>query len=307
MKLNSLISFILITYVFCISCEKLQKSDPFSQVLNIIETNSIRLDSISWEEIKSNAIHDIRVKKKDTTIVIQDLLKQLGDNHSFYISKNKANNLNNSQQTKIEYLLIDSEIGYLNIPSFIGNNEAACRFSYTIIEKVKLLDNVGVKHWIIDLRNNDGGNMWPMLLGLSPLFDSEIAGYFMHRKYMLSWQIKNGSVLQEDQIIMYNSEPYYLKNNRSKIAILVNTKTCSSGEAVAISFTGMENVKLIGTKTCGLTTGNSVFKLDDRSVFGLTTSIFADRNKTRYGKAIIPDIETSQPLEVAVEWIKGTN
>jgi len=306
MKLNSLIQLIPVMYVFCISCEKPQKNDTFSQVLKIIETNSIRLDSINWEEIKSDAIHKTRLRKKDISIEINEILKKLGDNHSFHMSKNKADNLSNSKQTKIGFSLLDNEIGYLNIPSYIGNNHTSCKFSYTILEKIKLLDEIGVKNWVIDLRDNDGGNMWPMLLGLSPLFDNDIAGYFIHRKYTLSWLIKNGSVLNEDQIIMYHSEPYYLKNNRLKIAVLINRKTCSSGEAVAISFIGMKNVKLIGTETCGLTTGNSIFTLNDGSVLGLTTSIFADRNKKKYGKTITPDIQTSQPLEVAMQWIKGT-
>ena len=45
---------------------------------------------------------------------------------------------------------------------------------------IKSLDsNYNIKYWIIDLRENWGGDMYPMIAGLAPIIGEGTYGYFV--------------------------------------------------------------------------------------------------------------------------------
>ncbi|WP_430411673.1 S41 family peptidase [Kordia sp.] len=299
---------IFLSFLF-VNCTNDSNKVYLTEALEIIESNSIVVSGIDWEKIKTKAYETLEDKESTEDIheIIKDVLKQLGDNHSTFISPSKKNNIanNNNRAIAINHKLIENNIGYINIPSFSGNGRLSIQFSKRIIEKITLLDDSNVQNWIIDLRGNTGGNMWPMLLGLSPLLEEGVAGYFIQKKDTLSWSLENGKVLEGNKTRLKFAKPYQLKTKKKAIAILVSNKTCSSAEAVVISFMSRPNVKIIGTETCGLTTSNSVFHLKDGSLLVLTTSVFADRNKNIFGKKIQPDISSNKPLEEALIWMNN--
>ena len=90
------------------------------------------------------------------------------------------------------------------------------------------------------------------------------------------------------------------------MAVLTDTLTASSGEAVAVAFKARKHTRSFGAGTCGVSTGRSRFYLSDGSVIYLTTAVFADRRLVRYGHFIAPD-EPLKPAEVvpqAIRWIR---
>ena len=87
-----------------------------------------------------------------------------------------------------------------------------------------------------------------------------------------------------------------LDENRK--VILIGSKTGSSGEAIALIFKKLPNISLFGEDSYGLTTGNSVYNMSDGAKLALTTTIFADRTKEKYGNKIKPDIYRSDPKEL---------
>ena len=104
----------------------------------------------------------------------------------------------------------------------------------------------------------------------------------------------------------------------AKVAVLIDSLTASSGEAVAVSFKGRGNTKFFGKPSCGKSTGNQSFVLSNDAMLVLTTSVFADRNKNKYGGKIQPDVvvENSQIINnkendiviiTAAEWIKDNS
>ena len=48
-----------------------------------------------------------------------------------------------------------------------------------IQDQIKIMDHPYNIGWIVDLRGNGGGNMWPMLAGIGPILGEGIAGYFI--------------------------------------------------------------------------------------------------------------------------------
>lgn len=298
---------ILLTLLYFTSCNSSKKYT--NEALDIIETNSIMKDSINWKEFRSNVNYVGRDDKTldDAYSTIGYALIRLHDNHSSLLLKADRKAILSPTRKSPEIISeYANEIGYLKIPGFTGNDSLSFEFAKQLQTKVKELDSKNIKGWIIDLRNNNGGNMWPMLLGIGPILGEGIAGYFIDaKKDYWKWAYSYGQVCCGDNTLMKLDSSFHLKNTNKKIAVLINNGTMSSGEAIAVAFKGIPHVLFFGDDTHGLTTGNKGFILSDSSMILLTTTIFADRNKKIYGKSLSPDVyELNQdPKKTAIVWI----
>jgi len=202
-----------------------------------------------------------------------------------------------SEAPEIRSEIMMACLGYIEIPSFSGNEKAAEKFVGNIQRAIKRLDAHALKGWIIDLRVNEGGNMWPMLAGLSSLLNSDTLGYFRKADGSLkSWVATSRGVHLDTELIQAIKKPLSLSNQNKPVSVLIGGKTKSSGEALAIAFVGQEKALLYGQKTYGLSTANSGFELEDGAMLFITTSVFVDRNKRDYGFSVEPNVTSEQPL-----------
>jgi C-terminal processing protease CtpA/Prc len=161
--------------------------------------------------------------------------------------------------------------------------------------------------WIIDLRNNTGGNMWPMLAGLKPFLGDEPLGAFISREGT-SPPWKAGQAVDVEP-------PGSLRRlERAWAAVLTGPRTASSGEAVTISFKGRVRTRSFGQPTAGLSSANQAFQLPDGAAIILTVSIEADRTGKQYGEKVDPDeviaalapgaSEPDAALNAATAWLR---
>jgi len=66
--------------------------------------------------------------------------------------------------------LNDLNIAYLVVPHFSPEDDVdGVQFETRLQQLIAALDQQHPRGWIIDLRGNGGGNIWPMLAGLGPL------------------------------------------------------------------------------------------------------------------------------------------
>jgi C-terminal processing protease CtpA/Prc len=158
----------------------------------------------------------------------------------------------------------------------------------------------GVNKWIIDLRNNTGGNCWPMLAGLGALLGNGVHGYFISSNEKIPISYSNGSIMQGKHARCILSDPYTLQAGTQNIVVLTGPNTSSAGEIVALAFKGMDKTYLFGEPTAGLTTANATYKLSDGSILVLTVCKEADRNGNIQEGRILPDkfVLTSGPKDV---------
>ena len=171
--------------------------------------------------------------------------------------------------------------------------------------KNKKLDSENnIKGWVVDLRKNTGGNMYPMIAGLGSLVGEGNLGYFVAKNRKDTWKYENGKMGSYQYTI-----PPKINSSDKKIAILIGKKTRSSGEATAIAFIGKNNVKLFGQPSGGFTSANRSFRLSDGKSIALAVSFEMDRTGKEYRSEIIPDV-IIQPdankdldLETAQKWI----
>ena len=281
-----------------------------------MENSSINRYKIDWANFRKDVfavVSPTAQSIRDTYAGIGKALALLGDNHSFYTSPSGYTISGNlsivAQFENIGTPVIPSDIGYVLISPFSGASvDAEIAFAKQIQDKIMQQDHPDLKGWIVDLRNNTGGNMWPMLAGIGPILGDGIAGYFVSADgSAVSWAFQNGaSVYGGSTQVTKLDDSYNLLVSNPKVAVLLNGAVASSGEAIAVSFIGRGNTKSFGSATLGLSTGNAGFVLSDNAVLNLTTSYFADRSRNLYGGIIEPDMASSLAtiIDDAIAWIR---
>jgi len=282
----------------------------------IIRENSIVSDSLNWEEInKDIAFLSSNMKTKSDARPVLDYvvnkLKEKGDFHSFLMNPNISRSYGNQkyEAPQPESKTIDGKIGYISVPGFSGSGPESYQFANKIQQLIRQLDSANqIKGWIVDLRSNTGGNMYPMISGLSPLLQNGTLGYFVNPKNNLKekWQIQDGAISSGNQVIMKIGDSYHLKNNNLKIAVLIGPSTASSGEMTTISFIGNPNTKLFGQPSAGFTTANKGFMLSKELMIQLAVSYVSDRNGKEYLRTIAPEVvvdEKDDILKIASQWL----
>ncbi|WP_270337483.1 S41 family peptidase [Lactococcus petauri] len=140
---------------------------------------------------------------------------------------------------------------------------------------------------IVDLRGNRGGDLSPMVLGLSPLLpDGTLFNYVDKSSHSKPVELQNGEINSGGSSTKISDNK---KIKKAPIAVLIDNNTGSSGELTALCFEGIPNVKFFGSDSAGYT---SVF-VKDR-----TNNIYKNF-------PISPDIQTNNAKSSAIEWIKS--
>src|SRR5437667_3564441 len=149
--------------------------------------------------------------------------------------------------------------------------------------------------WLIDLRGNGGGNMWPMLAGIGAVLGEADLGTFESGSGDREpWFYKAGkagsrSPQGRDEIATELKQPPFALPELPWAAVLFDRGTGSSGEAVAISFAGRGRERSFGEHTAGFSTENQMYPLSDEAQLFLCVGIEADRTGHRYLDGIDPD------------------
>jgi len=296
------------------------------EVFKIVEKHSIKKDSVDFKQIKKLVYKKLKSTDsiEDCYPLIESILIELKDHHSIFMPKEQVVNWESTSKTKsvnelitFRSKLLNKDIGYIFMRGFSsGDSISIQKYADSLQHEIKLIDNKNIKGWIVDLRENSGGNCWPMLTGLGPILGNGICGYFIYNNgEKSSWFYKNGeSGVNSSTITKVSKKPYKLINEQNPIAVLTSPRTGSSGEIVTTAFHNKKNTRSFGKSTAGLTTGNAQFKLRDGSIIFLTTSIYADREGIVFGGKINPDETINAPyiavglngdpvIKRAIEWI----
>ena len=278
------------------------------EVLTLLKEKSINKHEINWHEFNNDVFHFAQNSQtiEDTYPAINYAVNNLKDNHSyFYPVTRDSDDIDEKPLPLPKDEITPSDIGYVRLPFCIGDEEQTLVYIQSVADKISNQNNEKIKGWIIDLRDNFGGNMWPMMAAVGSVLYTGTQGYFFDADNKATeWHYENGRVYADNAMRAENKNIVSLYG-KDKIAVLVNGQTASSGEAMAVLFKGYSTVSLFGTPTFGVSTGCEPFIFSDGSRINLATSVFTDRNKEKYGGAIMPDIpcSESETLSKAIEWI----
>ena len=288
-------------------------SEYLTETLDLLENKSINKNKIDWDEFRIDVFKKAQNSKniKDSYSAISYAISKLNDNHSYFkpIAESEANPENKPLPVLPDEITPD-DIGYIRIPFCIGTENEYNDYISTIRTKIEEQSQIELKGWIVDLRGNFGGNMWPMLISIEPLIGNGTFGYFVDaNNNSEAWKIIDGKAYIEDELIMETKISSKQDLSNQFLAVLTDNQTASSGEAIAVAFKFRQNSKSFGKPTFGVSTGCVSHELSDGSIINLAESLFADREMTKYGSSIIPDfeVEENQALKAGIDWIYKMN
>ena len=292
------------------------------EALDIMEDNSLNRLTVDWDEMRALAVRlaGSAQTPADIHAVIVYLLPTVGGQHSRFLDPQEAAQLEQgtlAAEAPPRAKLLLSRLGYVAIQSFLNTNpEQGVKYATQAQQLIRDVDAHSPCGWIVDLRNNPGGNMYPMLAGLGPILGEGVAGKFVDPEgHESEWSYRDGKSLSGSEVVtQVNGEPYRLKAESAPVAVLIGFNTVSSGEAIAISFRGRPNTRSFGSPTAGYTTANAGFSLGDGAMILLTSAVEADRNGQVYGSYIEPDepiddksefaiIEEETIPQLAIDWL----
>ncbi|WP_348637653.1 S41 family peptidase [Minwuia sp. IMCC3077] len=171
----------------------------------------------------------------------------------------------------------EGNVAYIRISSFSEQTESGLRSSMRKL-KEELGDNIeGV---ILDLRNNPGG-----------LLDQAIAvsDAFLDRGEIVSTRARDVSAIER-----YNAKPGDLASGLPVI-VLINGGSASASEIVAGALQDHKRAILMGTKSFGKGSVQSIMQLGGGNQLKLTTArYYTPSGNSIQAKGIVPDIDVPQ-------------
>jgi carboxyl-terminal processing protease len=175
-----------------------------------------------------------------------------------------------------EAKILDSGVGYIRLVEFRENTPADLELT---LEKLK---KEGLKAIILDLRNNPG---W--LLDIA----ARVSAMFIEKGKLVVYT-KGRKENQSMEFLARESNNYL----DIPMVVLVNNGSASGSEIVAGCLQDYKRAIILGTKTFGKGSVQTVIPLSDGSALRLTTSkYFTPLGRVIHGEGITPDVVVEQP------------
>ena len=291
-----------------------------ASALDIVKENSINWYRIDWDVLEIEAYDRAREAQTpaDTYETIRFVLRKLGDHHSFFmtpdqVARHHRATVGDNPTPRGE--LLKGKLGLVILPGFVSMDpEQLSKYAANVQHIISEIDAKNPCGWVVDLRENTGGNMWPMLAGVGPILGEGHAGAFVDPEgEVMWWSYVDGKALLDDTVMVEVDGPAYeLQESSPPVAVLTSDYTASSGEAIVVAFRGRSNTRSFGSGTAGVSTANHGYELSDGAMILLTVSAFADRTGQTYGGVITPDELVSRlgsgsdsVLRAAVHWLSN--
>jgi len=309
--------FLLLTFTFF---KDVKGQFPVSVdiVYDFIKSNSIHRQQVDWGRMDQQfggLLSDAR-NLNDTMEAFVHVLKALDDVHSqlylnnqYYgywrpVDESNSQRLTelvkkaNSTTGIIKDTFLEEGYAYLRVPGFQANGYVEVNlYAKALRDTIDYYGRLGAKGFILDLRLNMGGNMYPMLSGLGCLLGDGEIGYEVDLSDTIvrTWSIQQGNFVQND-FPLTNLEPTSRKDmDEMPLVMLIGPVTASSGSNTAIAFKGRKNLIFIGEPTAnGYTTSNGYFQFAPNFFMNFAVAYVADRNMRLYPNDVEPDVLISE-------------
>lgn len=311
------------------------------ETLWYLERYSIRSEKVDWPKIRHESFEMIEgvQTSKDTYWAIHHAIVELGDKHTQLLLPDwrsepvDTSNLSSDRRLVLDTLIPDgrltkSNVGYIMMPRFDGVGSGSIFFLQTAekkayVDRVRdLLHEIDEHHpcgWIIDLRRNPGGNVWPMLDALAPLigegrvFSMEMPQFGRRSDtWIIAGRASSGAPMFGG-LGLIGPSPLKINSSNAPVAILIGPFTASSGEALLVSFLGRPNTRTFGQPTYGAPTATQGVSLPDGAELIIGIGRDVDRTGQTYEDKIEPDEQVtgmdnddeSAAIVAASRWVRS--
>jgi len=175
---------------------------------------------------------------------------------------------------------VENDVGYLKVTSFTEKTEDDLRAAIEDIRKQ--VSDEKLKGYVLDLRLNPGG-----------LLDQAVAvsDSFLERGEIVSTRGR-----EPDDIARFSSQPGDLTDGKPMV-VLINGGSASASEIVAGALQDHRRATLLGTRSFGKGSVQTIIPLGENGALRLTTALYyTPSGQSIQGKGITPDIKVEQPL-----------
>jgi len=263
------------------------------KAVRIMDKHGIFAEGAEWTSAQKAALAAKPGSLEEAQDVIREALKVAGGKHSFLKTGESVAADAAAEWPAPSVSILEDGIAFVVLPPFSGGHSEGINYALTALEGVP--DDVrGV---IIDLRDNTGGNMYPMIAAVHRFIVDDDILRFRTRK-RTQW-VQLPFVLQSVGISR-------MAHIGCPVALLTNEWTASSGEAVLLCFRGLDYARSFGLPTAGYASANTPFTLSDGAQLVLTTGCDVARTGEVFcDNPIQPDVLTETPLEAALDWLRS--
>jgi carboxyl-terminal processing protease len=171
----------------------------------------------------------------------------------------------------IKYSIVDN-IGYIRLIQFSND------ISGQIVDAIKILNDEGAEGYILDVRNNPGGLLTEAI---------KVSSIFLPAKTSVVYTMDRAKNKKD-----YNATLFTHKELKKQIIILTNGGSASASEILTGAMQDNERALIMGEKTYGKASVQSVIPLSDGSAIKLTTAkYFTPNGRKIHDIGIAPDVE----------------
>lgn len=290
--------------------------DYLEEAIEALQEGHVNRERLDWAATEAEAFRmsDGARTPAETYPAIRHVIAKLGEKHTVFEPPAPPRGTAvpptpKAPRPQPEARLVDGRYGYLRVTQVVGSREDGTGYAATLRNGIRSLDARGACGWIVDVRANSGGNVWPMidgvgaLLGEPPFLIFDVPG--QGRFEVL---FKEGVAYQKGGLRPYTVDNYApLRNPQAPVAILIDGGSASSAEALVVAFGGRPHVRRFGERTADYITVNNPVRLSDGAQIYMTVGWNMDRTGKRYEKAIEPDervaAKGTAPLVAATRWL----
>ena len=266
--------------------------------VRLLDKQALYANTPEWRETKKEILTEAKTlaTMDEAHAVVAKAANVAGGKHSNLVAP--VEDTTSYDEVAPAVKMLEGGIAYIALPAHSGVKVLDSLYVHTVLDFLQV--NQGANGVVLDLRDNTGGNMYPMIASVSPLLPNGTVISFKSRKRTtpipLDYVMREAR-LQGDISKFPSTTP---------VAILTNEWTGSSGEATLLCFKGLDNVRTFGVPTAGYASSNMTHRLADGYMLLITTSCDVARTGEVFCEdAIVPDVVTETPLEEAIGWIES--
>lgn len=290
------------------------------EVYNILSTQCIYRDSV---DLKEAYLHSLELTAEATSTGdcyegVAYMMDRLSDGRGEFLDPSTSRRWLKEQKINDDeplYPTAKLDSGYVTIwlPGVTAMSKTVLhKYADTLHQQLKQIDQSKIKGWILDLRENVGGKVYPMLAAIGPLLAEKVPGKYITTKGYIDWVYDKGTA-RIDTNVLKVEKPFKVKNDQLPMAILTSSQTFGAAEAIVVAFKNRPYVRYFGEPTAGITIMENRIRLSDSSTLTFTSGVMCDSKGKRYKGKIIPDTKIrmiyteDHCLRKALEWLNDKN
>ena len=290
--------------------------------LNQVQENSIKnseWNQEAWSKYRIQCMSLLPIYTQDQfNKAVTTALIDLGDHHSYLIPQQTSKTAAPSNESPKVHVV--DGIGVIQMKGYhvfdVQNQQVILGESWVQDVQAQLDTHWKdvTKGWIIDLRQNDGGSMFPMIGALSRFFEMpDMGGYYFPQPpqpVAVKHRFDGQHFKANDEVYLSFSKAYPLNKNTLPVIVLIGKSTGSSGEFLAQYLKRQPKVTLMGDRTAGVASVNEGMPLPDNlGYYMLTVGYYLDEgDKPIFSTEVVPGTlvpEGSDAFDLALRKLKG--